>query len=193
MTSDAFQLLPATIERLQKHAKPFIDTVDTVVNRLLDAYEGGQQAADNDEDDVVTDGNIQDFSNQTPVPNLTHTKVLSVEFNRIKFARNETTWNALLNETIRFAKKTAKSDDEFKRLVTVNWVKGKKEDGGYRYLPDVNVSVQGQDANAAWRGALHIAKQSGRPIEVVFIWRMKEGAAHPGKTGKLAWYRTRFI
>jgi integrase len=90
----------------------------------------------------ITDGNIRDFSGQTPVPNLTHTKVLSAEFNRVKFARAETTWNSLLNETIRFAKKTAKSDDEFKRLVTVNWVKGKKEDGGYRYLPDVNVSVR---------------------------------------------------
>jgi hypothetical protein len=164
----------------------------TVVNRILDVYEGNQPA-DSDDGDIVTDGNIRDFSNQTPVPNLTHTKVLSAEFNRIKFARPETTWNSLLNEAIRFAKKTAKSDEELKRLVTVNWVKGKKEDGGYRYLQDVNVSVQGQDANAAWRGALHIAKQSGCPIEVVFTWRMKEGAAHPGVTGKLAWRRTRFI
>jgi hypothetical protein len=192
MALDAFQLSPATVGRLQKHAKPFIDTVDTVVNRLLDAYEGRQSADDNDAD-VVTDGNIRDFSGQTPVPSLTHTKVLSVEFNRVKFARAETTWNSLLNEAIRFARKSTKSDDEFKRLVTVNWCKGKKEDEGYRYLPDVNLSVQGQDANAAWRSALHIAKQSGCPIEVVFTWRMKEGAAHPGVTGKLAWRRTRFI
>lgn len=190
MAVDAFQLSPATIERLQRHAKPFVDTVDTVVNRLLDAFEGGR-LADDDESDVVTDGNIRDFSNQTPVPNLTHTKVLSAEFNRVKLSRAETTWNSLLNEAVCFAKKTAKSDDEFKRLVTVNWVKGKKEDGGYRYLPDVNVSVQGQDANAAWRGALHIARQSGCPIEVVFTWRMKEGSAHPGVTGKLAWRRAR--
>ena len=190
MSSDALQLSPATITRLQKHAKPFVDTVDTVVNRILDAYEGGQ-LVEGDEGDIVTDGNIRDFSGK--MPDLTHTKVLSIEFNRTKFPRAETTWNALLNETIRFAKKTAKSDDVFKRLVTVNWVKGKKEDEGYRYLTDVNLSVQGQDANAAWRGASHIAKQLGCRIEVIFTWRIKEGAAHPGVTGKLAYQRVRLI
>lgn len=189
---DPQQLSPTTIARLAKHAKPFTDTVDSVVNRLLDAYEG-RELAEQDDSDVITDGNIRDFSNQTPPPNLTHTKVLSVEFNRTKFPRAETTWNSLLNEAIRFARKTVKSDDEFKRLVTVNWFKGKKEDEGYRYLSDVNVSVQGQDANAAWRAALHIAKQTGRPIEVIFAWRMKEGAAYPGVTGKLTWQRTRFV
>lgn len=194
MAIDAFQLSAATIERLQKHAKPFVDTVDTVINRLLDAYERLAPALD-DDSDVVTDGNIRDFSNQTPAPNLTHTKVLSVEFNRIKFPSTEATWNSLLNEAVRLAKKTAKSDDEFKRLVTVNWVKGRKEEGGYRYLADVNLSVQGQDANAAWRGALHIARQLGRQVEVIFTWRNKEGAAHPGQTGKLAYQRVhaRFI
>jgi hypothetical protein len=45
-------------------------------------------------------------------------------------------------------------------------VKGKKEDEGYRYLADVNLSVQGQDANAAW------AKQLNCPFEVIFAWRM---------------------
>jgi len=191
MPPDPFQLLPLTVERLQKHAKPFVDTVDTVINRLLDAYEGSQ-FAETDDGDVITDGNIRDFSS-SKTPDLTHTKVLTIEFNRIKFARAETTWNALLNETIRFAKKAAKSDDEFKRLVTVNWTKGKKEDEGYRYLSDVNISVQGQDANAAWRGASHIAKQLGRQIEVVFTWRLKEGAAHPGITGRLAYQRSKFI
>ncbi len=192
MAIDAFQLSSATIERLQKHAKPFVDTVDTVVNRLLDAYEGAQPSQD-DDSDIVTDGNIRDFSNQNPVPDLTHTKVLLAEFNRTKFPSSETTWNSLLNETIRFARRAAKSDDEFKRLVTVNWVKGRREDGGYRYLPDVDLSVQGQDANAAWRGASYIARQLGRPIEVIFTWRTKEAAAHPGVTGRLAYQRSQFI
>jgi hypothetical protein len=192
MTADPYQLTPTTIERLQKHAKPFVDTVDIVVNRVLDAYER-IQPAQNDDSDVITDGNIRDFSNHIPTPSLTHTKVLSAEFNRTKFPSTETTWNSLLNETIRFARNATKSDDEFKRLMTVNWTKGRKEDEGYRYLSDVNLSVQGQDANAAWRGALHIAKQLGRQIEVIFAWRLKEGAAHPGVTGRLAYHRSKFI
>jgi hypothetical protein len=36
---DPHKLSPETVARLEKHAKPFTDTVDTVVNRILDAYE----------------------------------------------------------------------------------------------------------------------------------------------------------
>lgn len=186
--SDPLQLSPTTIGRLQKHAKPFVDTVDTVINRILDVYEKNHVQAD-DEGDVLTDGNIRDFVPASP-PDLTHTKVLSIEFDKAKLSRSDTTWNALLNEAICVAKRNAKSEDELKRLIIVNYVKGKKEDEGYRYLAEANLSVQGQDANAAWKATYHIAKQLSRTFEVIFTWRVKEGAAHPGVTGRLA-HKTR--
>ncbi len=183
--SDPLQLSPNTIARLQKHAKPFVDTVDTVINRILNIYEENSNQDSNDEADFGTAKKIRDFLITSP-PDLTHTKVLSVEFNNRKFPRSDTTWNALLNEAICIAKKKAKSEDELRRLILVNYVKGKKEDEGYHYLPDANLSVQGQDANAAWRATYHIIDQLSCTFEVIFAWRMKEGASHPGTTGRFA-------
>jgi hypothetical protein len=63
---------------------------------------------------------------------------------------------------------------------------GRKEDEGYRFMPEIGLSIQGQDANSAWRGARHIARQLGIPVETEFLWRHKEGAAFPGVTGRLS-------
>lgn len=52
---------------------------------------------------------------------------------------------------------------------------------------DVGLSVQGQDANGAWRAALHVAQQLRCPLKVTFIWRdNKDGAAFPGVTGQFS-------
>ncbi len=182
--SDPFQVSAATIDRLQKHAKPFVDTVDSVINRILDHYESNSGQRSNDDGEISAIGSIRDFDPASP-PDLTHTKMLSVMFNGHGFPRSDTTWNALLNEAICLAKKNAKSDDQLKRLILVNYVKGKKEDEGYRYLADVDLSVQGQDANAAWKATYHIARQLQIKFEAIFTWRAKDGAAHPGVTGRL--------
>jgi hypothetical protein len=51
--------------------------------------------------------------------------------------------------------------------------------------PDVALSVQGQDANAAWRAVMFIVQNLNASVEVSFIWRNKEGAENPGKTGSM--------
>ena len=70
-------------------------------------------------------------------------------------------------------------------IVGVNIVQGNKTDEGYQPLPEAGISVQGQDANAAWRGVMFIAQSLRCSVEVSFIWRNKEGAEHPGKTGTM--------
>jgi hypothetical protein len=181
--SDPLEVSSATIARLQKHAKPFVDTVDSVINRILDQYENDLGQRSDDESDISAIGSITDFNSESP-PDLTHTKVLSVDFDKKGFPRSETTWNALLNDAVCLARRNTKSDDQLKRLILVNFVKGKKENEGYRYLADADLSVQGQDANAAWKAAYHIARQLQTPFEVIFTWRTKDGAAHPGVTGR---------
>jgi hypothetical protein len=187
---DPHKLSPDTIARLEKHAKPFVDTVDTVINRILDAYEAGRE--DTDDADVVTGGTIKDYDPSSP-PNLTHTKVLSIQFNSNKLPREDTNWNSLLNEAIRVARKHAKSDDELRRVVLANFIVGKKEDEGYRYLADINLSVQGQDANSAWKATFNIARLLQLPFEIVFAWRLKAEASHPGVTGRFVFSKRRFI
>jgi hypothetical protein len=125
----------------------------------------------------------QTFSTKS-APNLRHTKLLSA---KVGGETIRPTWNELLSHLIRrIPKDRLTKTEEARRLIIVNFVLGKKEDEGYRFVPEHGISVQGQGANEAWKGASHIAQRLGIPVEVEFLWRMKNGAAHPGVAGRLS-------
>ena len=173
-----------TFARLQKSAVPFVDSPETVINKAMDVYERDLSVRANGGPKPARSAiEPKQFSANSP-PNLTHTKVLSVKLNGKQL--REARWNALLLEAIRLAKAKARTNDELRRLVPVNFVHGKKEDDGYHFVADLDLSVQGQDANSAWKGACHIARQLATPIEAEFMWRAKDGAAYPGVTGRLS-------
>lgn len=180
--SPSVDLSPATFSRLQTHAVPLVDTLESVINRLLDAYEvkSGTPVPSAASGEA---GAVRQFNPNTP-PSLTHTKVLAVEFNGKPLERGEANWNGLLNAAVRAARAKAKSSAELKRLLILNFVEREKSDEGYRFLSDIGLSVQGQDANGAWKGACHVAQQLGYDLKVTFIWRDKEAAAFPGTTGQ---------
>jgi hypothetical protein len=179
--ADPYELKPATIARVARHAKPFVDSFDSVINRILDVYE--QSTESEASTAAQNDIEIKNFDPGAP-PHLTHTKVLSITFNGTKFPPELTTWNSLLLEAIRTARKRITSDQGLKEAIIVNFIIGKKIDDGYRYLDDVNLSVQGQDSNGAWKGAYHIARKLGIPLDVVFVWRDKDGVANAGAKGR---------
>jgi hypothetical protein len=172
----------ATLARLQKHAVPLIDSFDTLINRVFDAYEANNGTGDAAVSESVD--TVRTFTASSP-PDLTHTKVLSAKIDGTPLAKGAN-WNGLLKQAVRLAKRRAATADELKRLVIVNFAPGKKDNEGYEYLSDADLSVQGQDAKGAWRGVAHIAQQLGVPVEVVFLWRHKDKAAFPGETGCLA-------
>jgi hypothetical protein len=178
------ELSDATFTRLQKLATPLVDSTETVIAKLADFYERHNlpQSASSTAS-VQAEWRPRVFSAASP-PDLTYTKVLSIKIGGSLL--NKGTWNGLLFEMIRRAKTHISNSDDAQRLILVNFVPGKKEDEGYRFIPEVGFSVQGQDANSAWKGAFHIARQLGIPIEVEFLWRHKQGAAHPGVTGRLS-------
>jgi hypothetical protein len=99
--------------------------------------------------------------------------------------------DGLLNTAIRAARAKAKSAAEQKKLVIVNFVEGQKSDEGYRFLSDVGISVQGQDANGAWRGACHVAQQIGCELKTTFIWREKGRCCVSGDDGTVSHQRPR--
>jgi hypothetical protein len=178
------EISDAIFARLQKLAVPLVDSIETVIEKAADAFEREQSAhANGSQKPAQSAVQPQQFSAKSP-PNLTHTKMLSGKLNG-RYPR-ETTWNGLLVESIRQAKAKASTNDELRRLVPVNFVHGRKDDDGYHFFPDIDLSVQGQDANAAWKGACQIAQQLGLPIEAEFQWRAKDGAAFPGVTGRLS-------
>jgi hypothetical protein len=180
----SIELSSQTFSRLQAHAIPLVDNIETVITRLIDFYEsrdGAPVAAAAD----GAGGKIRGFNPVSP-PSLTHTKVLAIEFCGRPLDHRHTNWNGLLDAAVRVAKSDAKSASELKQLVIIPLVEGKKEDEGYRYLADLGISVQGQDANGAWKAACHIAQKRGLPLTATFVWREKEGAAFPGVTGRFS-------
>jgi hypothetical protein len=172
-------------KRLEKHAKGFT-TPAAVISRAVDALENG--AAEHGAPPVILRAHGNDLASFEALnpPNLTHTKVVAASFDGKPVKPNN--WKRLLETAIVAAYKQISDFDKVRNLAAVNMVKGKKEDEGYHYLPTVDFSVQGQDANAAWRGVMFIAQNLKLSAEVSFLWRNKEGADHPGKPGTMRYF-----
>jgi len=181
--SPSIDLSAATFSRLQSHAVPLVDTIESVINKLIDHFE--KEASSSASANGSDGQSVRMFNPNTP-PDLTHAKILGVTFCGKSPGRGQDNWNGLLNMAVREARACAKSDAEFNDLMVINHVSGDKQDEGYRPLPGTGISVQGQDANGAWRAIAHIAQKLGCQVSVKFAWREKEGAAFPGITGQFA-------
>lgn len=168
-----------TFERLQRHAKPLVDTTDTVLNRALDTLERLEGTKDSSSQQDDNERRI-DYRR---LPNLKHTKVLDAAIDGNEIARPN--WNLLRNCILVLAMKSLTGIKEVHQICPVNIVPGRKEDEGYSYLEEVNISVQGQDANAACCSVVTAARRLGISVEIGFMWRPKEGAAHPGVRARL--------
>ena len=158
--------------------------IETVISRLIDFYETKDGAPVPPSAGGGTE-KVRQFNPASP-PSLTHTKVLTIEFCGKPLDHGQANWNGLLNAVVRVAKARAKSASELKQLVIIPFVDGHKVDEGYRVLSDIGISIQGQDANGAWKAAYHIAQRLGLKLVATFVWREKEGAAFPGVTGRLS-------
>jgi hypothetical protein len=176
----SIQLSQATFERLQMLAEPLVDTPESIIKRLLDSHGSAFHPAKAAQ--PLTVAKPREFD-PLKAPKLTHTKVFSASFAGRELAAPG--WNRLLDEALSYAMKQLVNFEEIKRIAVINIVEGKKEDEGYHHLTDVGISVQGQDANSAWRGTIYIARRLNVPVEVEFAWRDKEGAERPGEAGKM--------
>src|SRR5690606_33468913 len=59
------------------------------------------------------------------------------------------------------------------------------EDEGFRYYPELGLSVQGQSAADAWKEVDRLARKWRIPVYVEFWWRENPKAQYPGRTGLL--------
>ncbi len=172
------QIEQNTYERLLRNIRDFGDTPDKIINRGLDALEGNTQEAP-----TKIASSMLRFGDRN-LPNLTHTKVLQAKLDGKTLPKMN--WNSLLDEVLIVARKRGLSTSEIKGIGGINIVEKKKFDEGFRYLESAGFSVQGQDSNRACYGALTISRKVGMSLEVEFLWREKDGASHPGKTGRVS-------
>jgi hypothetical protein len=176
-------LTDATFKRLQRLARPLIDSTSDVVDRLIDHYERTHDApaAEPAPGEIVAALKFDPAN----LPPLTHTKLRSASIAGKQIDRPS--WNELVRAALELAFARAGSFEELRRLTDARIVKGIKTDEGYSPLGSLGFSVQGVDAQDAFRIVYGIVRKLAEPVEVFFEWRDKENAAHPGDTGTIAW------
>ncbi len=197
-------------ERLQRFAKPFVDTPNDVIGRLLDHYDGRLSPESSKEDGMygqqngalsgkLTEG--QSHSNTQP-EGRRETRQLDansvtedeIKWSKIVYAQvgNKSIqtnghWSSLKKAIHQLALEHLGSFKELKKKTLSNIVEGQRKDYAWSYYRDMNISIQNQDAAACWHSSRHLAQELGLPIEVVFEWLYKPDAAFPGDRGRLSW------
>ena len=164
------EIQSSTFERLQQHAIPLLDTPDAVINRALDALEHREE--------FVTTTGVEHKIDPRSLPDLTHTKILNASLEGKHITR--VNWNRLVGRILILAMKQFEDFDQLRKNCLVNVVQGCKTDKGFHYLAEIDVSIQGMRANDACEMLVKTAQLFGFELEVIFMWRPKEGAAHPG-------------
>ena len=168
----------ATFERLQRHAQPLVDSVDAVVNRALDAMEAGEGKQP---EEHLRAGERE--IDPERLPDVKHTKVLAARLGEANI--KSPNWNRLLHRVLVLSMGRVADLNELQQLCPANMVRGRKTDEGYSHLPEIDISVQGLSANEACTALTVTARALGIGLDVAFMWRAKEGAAHPGERGRL--------
>ncbi len=169
----------STFERLQSHAKPFVDTPDTIVRRALDALEKREEQSTSQKDYSISERKIDPHR----LPNLTHTKVLDASIGGEFIDRPN--WNLLVERMLVQAMKRLGDFGQLNSLSSINMVNGRKDDEGYRHLSEIGISFQGLPASEACNALVMIADSLSIELEIGFMWRHKKDAAFPGEKARL--------
>jgi hypothetical protein len=171
----SIDLSAETLKQLSDLAVPFVDTTpEAVIKKLIKFRLEAEQPA--------SSAPIE-YSALSP-PDLSHTKIVSAKFEGELLPNPN--WNRIRDHAIRVAAKKLNDVKKLDKLVLANHVIGQKTDQGYSVVKPTGLSVQGQDANNAWKSIAHLCQALGLGVEVVFAWYNNLKAVKPGEIGKLA-------
>jgi hypothetical protein len=116
-------------------------------------------------------------------PGLAFTKPLSASVNG-KAIRSPR-WSAILLAIVAQVKAKGFEGDKLVRELQIASKAAQYEEEGFKYHPDLGISVQGQSASDAWKEVDRLAKKWRIPVTVEFWWRQNPKAQYPGRTGVL--------
>ena len=119
----------------------------------------------------------------TDTPSLTFTKPLKAAING-KSIQNPN-WASILHTMLAQMKAKGFVGEKLVQELAIPTKTSKYEQDGYKYLPDLGISVQGQSATDAWKEVDRLAVKWRIPVNVDFVWRQNPKAHHPGKAGAL--------
>jgi hypothetical protein len=117
--------------------------------------------------------------NPAEPPNLSYTIITSIVLDGLHLPPTDHFWNSLLVATIRKACETTPAD-KLPGLISCRYTIGKTKGAGFKYIPDLGLSVQAQSAANAWKATYSILQQIKVPLELEFRWDNHPSAAFPG-------------
>jgi hypothetical protein len=181
----AITISDATFAKLKSIAEPFVDTPESLIERLID--EKIDSSSNGPDGRGVRPSGTPDALLVDPDSHesLSFTRVLSAKVNGREMHRPK--WNGIFDNLHVLGLKRLGSLEKLKSFTGAGLRQGRYEEEGYRYLPEADISIQGVDANKAWNHALRVARALRVPVKVTFEWRNREGAAHPGQRAVLEW------
>jgi hypothetical protein len=153
------------------------ETIDAIVREKMEVLDlerdinNGALVNDNAEGDLVFE----------KAPGLSFTRILSASVDNGK--PGKINWAGLLMKVIGAVKAKGLSGE---KLVTELQIPAKVSEytmDGYKFQPDLGISIQGQSAQDAWKEISRLAQKYHIPVEVRFQWRDNEKAQHPGEIG----------
>jgi hypothetical protein len=136
-----------------------------------------------DEPESVFSATDEEIIHFDTTPGLSYTKPLSASINNK--ALPNPNWLAILITTIKAVKVKGVKNDNLVQELSIPAKAGSYEADGFKYHPDLGISVQGQSASACWKEVDRLAKKWRIPVSVKFQWRQNPKAQYPGKTGML--------
>ena len=81
----------------------------------------------------------------------------------------------------------ARSFHELRKVTRAQIRKGSYSNEGYKFVPEIGISIQGVDADHAWEYSLRLAIHVKVPVKAEIEWRNNDKAAHPGERGVMVW------
>jgi hypothetical protein len=155
------------------------ETIDRIVREAME-----QLGMERDEEAegalTTTSSGTMEFKS---APGLAFTKPISASVNgkTIQSPR----WASILLATIAQVKSKGVEGDRLVRELHIPAKVERYEEEGFKYYPDLGISVQGQSASEAWKEVERLANKWCVPVSVEFLWRQNSKAQYPGRTGLL--------
>lgn len=155
------------------------ETIDRIVREAMEQL--GMERDDEPEElaTSTSDGAMQ-FDT---APGLAFTKPLAASINGKSL--HSPRWSAILLTMIAQVKAKGFESGKLVRELAVPAKAEQYEEEGFKYHPDLGISVQGQSASDCWKEVERLAKKWQIPVTVEFWWRQNPKAQYPGKTGML--------
>ena len=116
-------------------------------------------------------------------PGLSFTKPLAASINRKALPNPR--WSSILLTMIGQVKAKGFEGKKLVHELAIPARDAQYEREGFKYHPDLGISVQGQSAQDCWKEVDRLARKWRIPVTVEFSWRQNPKAQYPGKTGVL--------